>query len=91
MDCIDGSIKKPEEASAQYMAWMRYDVMIKGWLATVMEKAINSSVSIAVVAVLWTNLEERFGKESTPRVYKLKQTLNNTSQEGASISSHYIN
>ncbi|XP_076960151.1 uncharacterized protein LOC143636448 [Bidens hawaiensis] len=40
---IDGSIKKPEPSANTYMAWMRCDAMIKGWLTTAMEKEIRTN------------------------------------------------
>ncbi|KAI3719404.1 hypothetical protein L6452_20301 [Arctium lappa] len=87
---VNGSIKKPEEESTQYMLWMRCDAMIKGWLTTTMEKDIRSSVKYAnTAAEIWTNLEERFGKESAPRAYELKQTLTTTTQNDASVSAYY--
>ncbi|KAJ0580529.1 putative RNA-directed DNA polymerase [Helianthus annuus] len=72
------------------MAWMRCDAMIKGWLTTAMEKEIRSSVKYASTsAEIWKDLSERFGKESAPRAYELKQQLGNTRQEGASVSAYY--
>ncbi|KAJ0576816.1 putative retrotransposon Copia-like protein [Helianthus annuus] len=43
---IDGSIKKPETTSKDYMAWMRSDAMIKGWLTTAMEKIHKKQLQI---------------------------------------------
>ncbi|XP_024969266.1 uncharacterized protein LOC112508757 [Cynara cardunculus var. scolymus] len=87
---VNGSIKRPEEESAQYMLWMRCDAMIKGWLTTAMEKDIRSSIKHAnTAAEIWADLEERFGKESAPRAYELKQTLTTTALNGASVSVYY--
>lgn len=47
---MDGSIKKPEKNESSYMAWMRCDAMIKGWLTTAMEKEIRGSVKYANIA-----------------------------------------
>ncbi|XP_023764941.1 uncharacterized protein LOC111913470 [Lactuca sativa] len=90
IDFVDGTIPKPIDASANYMPLMRCDAMVKGWLTTTMEKDIRSSVKYAnTVAEIWADLEEQFGKESAPRAYELKQTLNNTSQDVASVSAYY--
>ncbi|XP_076905318.1 uncharacterized protein LOC143561047 [Bidens hawaiensis] len=43
----DGSIEKPEPDSPTYMAWIRCDAMLKGWLNTAMEKEIRTSVKYA--------------------------------------------
>ncbi|XP_024982943.1 uncharacterized protein LOC112519181 [Cynara cardunculus var. scolymus] len=87
---IDGSIKKPEKTASNYMAWMRCDAMIKGWLTTSMEKEIRSSVKYAnSAAEIRDDLKERFGKESAPRAYELKQLLMVTRQDGTSVSAYY--
>lgn len=38
---------------------------------------------------IWSDLLERFGKESAPRAYELKQTLTATHKNGSSISRYY--
>lgn len=38
---------------------------------------------------IWVDLQERFGKESAPRAYELKQSLTHTHLEGMSISAYY--
>jgi len=87
---IDGTIKRPEADDASYMAWMRCDAMIKGWLTTAMEKEIRGSVKYANSASeIWKDLKERFGKESAPRAYELKQAISNTRQEGMTVSAYY--
>ncbi|XP_022000581.1 uncharacterized protein LOC110898135 [Helianthus annuus] len=87
---MDGSIKKPEKGSQTYMPWMRCDAMIKGWLTTAMEKEIRSSVKYANTAVeIWSDLKERFGKETAPRAYELKQTLSATVQGDTSVSAYF--
>ncbi|XP_076922198.1 uncharacterized protein LOC143583908 [Bidens hawaiensis] len=87
---IDGSIKKPEPIANTYMAWLRCDVMIKGWLKTTMEKEIRTSVRYAKTAHdIWAYLKERFGKESAPLAYELIQTLITTKQEGTSVSAYF--
>ncbi|KAI3722511.1 hypothetical protein L2E82_33550 [Cichorium intybus] len=87
---IDGTIVKPEKTSKEYMAWMRCDAMIKGWLTTAMEKEIRGSVKYASTASeIWSDLRERFGKESAPRAYELKNQLSTTRQDGTSVSAYY--
>ncbi|KAF5784023.1 putative RNA-directed DNA polymerase [Helianthus annuus] len=87
---VDGTLKKPEEKDTNHMSWLRCDAMIKGWLTTAMEKEIRVSVKYANSArEIWTDLQERFGKESAPRAYELKQLLVTTKQEGSSVSAYY--
>ncbi|KAI3523164.1 hypothetical protein L1887_01221 [Cichorium endivia] len=87
---VDGTLQKPEKTHANHMAWLRCDAMLKGWLTTAMEKEIRSSVKYASTAQdIWNDLRERFGKESAPRAYELKQLLTTTKQDGASVSAYY--
>ncbi|KAJ0593270.1 putative retrotransposon Copia-like protein [Helianthus annuus] len=87
---VDGTIPKPEQADETYMALMRCDAMVKGWLTTAMDKDIRASVKYAnTAAEIWKDLKERFGKESAPRAYELKQMLNVTKQDGATVSAYY--
>ena len=79
---VDGSLLKPDKNDDKYM--------IKGWLTTAMEKEIRSSVKYANTALeIWNDLHERFGKESAPRAYELKQSVTQTRQEGASVSAYF--
>ncbi|KAJ9542625.1 hypothetical protein OSB04_029131 [Centaurea solstitialis] len=90
IEFVDGTIKKPEKASKDYMPWMRVDAMIKGWLTTAMEKNIRNSVKYAGTALeIWSDLSERFGKESAPRAYELKQKTASTRQGNASVSTYF--
>ncbi|XP_022008139.1 uncharacterized protein LOC110907465 [Helianthus annuus] len=90
MGFIDGSIKKPEPNSSAYMAWMRCDAMLKGWLNTAMEKEIRTSVKYTCTAQeIWADLKERFGKGNAPRAYELKQLLTTMKQEGTTVSAYY--
>ncbi|XP_076937402.1 uncharacterized protein LOC143605019 [Bidens hawaiensis] len=38
---------------------------------------------------IWCDLKERFGKESAPLAYELKQSLIDTRQDGLSVSAYY--
>ncbi|XP_023766036.1 uncharacterized protein LOC111914554 [Lactuca sativa] len=87
---VDGTIQKPEKGTKEYMPWMRCDAMIKGWLTTATEKSIRDSVKYAnTAAEIWDDLHERFGKESLPRAYELKQKIAATRQDGNSVSVYY--
>ncbi|KAF5769630.1 putative RNA-directed DNA polymerase [Helianthus annuus] len=69
---------------------MRCDAMIKGWLTASMEKTIRGSVKYAnTSAEIWADLKERFGKESAPRAYELKQKITVTRQDNNSVSAYY--
>ncbi|XP_023742945.1 uncharacterized protein LOC111891088 [Lactuca sativa] len=87
---VDGSIKRLETESEKYLPWMHCDAMIKGWLTTAMEKEIRNNVKYAKTATeIWQDLKERFGKESAPKAYELKQAMNNTRQDDTTVSAYY--
>lgn len=69
---------------------MRCDTMIKGWLTISIVKDIRSSMKYAnTTSDIWSDREERLGKEGAPQAYELKQSFTTTRQEGSSISSYY--
>ncbi|XP_071727907.1 uncharacterized protein [Rutidosis leptorrhynchoides] len=87
---VDKTIPKLVKTSPEYMMWKRCDAMVNGWLTIAMKKEIRNSVKYANAASkIWDDLKERFGKESVPRAYELKQTLQLTHQDGTSISVYY--
>lgn len=87
---IDGTIEKPVVDSKDYMSWMRSDALIKGWLDTAMVEEIRTSVKYASTSQeIWEDLKERFGKETAPKAYKLKQSMSIARQEGLSVSAYY--
>lgn len=56
--------------------------MVKGWLKSGMDKEVRSSVRyVSTAREIWMDLEERFAKESTPRVYELKCAITLLRQE----------
>ncbi|KAJ0462069.1 putative transcription factor interactor and regulator CCHC(Zn) family [Helianthus annuus] len=90
IEFVDGTLPKPDKTDKRYKQWMRCDAMIKGWLTTAMEKEIRNSVKYANTALeIWNDLHERFGKESAPRTYELKQSITTTRQEGSSVSAYF--
>nr|GEU67346.1 putative reverse transcriptase, RNA-dependent DNA polymerase, Gag-polypeptide of LTR copia-type [Tanacetum cinerariifolium] len=89
-DFVDGTLKKPETSSSEYKSWMRCDAMIKGWLTITMEKGIRDSVKyVNTSSEIWSDLKERFRKESAPRAYELKKKTTATRQEDSSVSTYY--
>ncbi|KAL7585422.1 hypothetical protein Lser_V15G42151 [Lactuca serriola] len=87
---IGGSIKKPDTEYEKYLPWMHCNEMIKSWLTTEMEKEICNNVKYVKTATeIWQDLKERFGKESAPKAYELKQAMNSTRQDDTTISAYY--
>ncbi|XP_051134176.1 uncharacterized protein LOC127253569 [Andrographis paniculata] len=64
--------------------------MIKEWLTIAMDKEIQGSVNYAKSAAeIWSDLQQRFGKESAPHAYELKQSISSTRHEGMAVSAYY--
>nr|GEW06400.1 putative reverse transcriptase, RNA-dependent DNA polymerase, Gag-polypeptide of LTR copia-type [Tanacetum cinerariifolium] len=54
------------------------------------KKGIRDSVKYAnTSSEIWSDLKERFGKESAPRAYELKKKITATRQEGSIVSTYY--
>ncbi|KAF5785448.1 putative retrotransposon gag domain-containing protein [Helianthus annuus] len=55
-----------------------------------MQKEIRTRVKYAnTAAEIWKDLHERFGKESAPRTYEIKQSITMTRQEESTVSAYY--
>lgn len=68
---IGGTIKKTVIDSKDYMPQMTSDAMIKGWLNTVMEREIRTSVNYVTTSQeIWEDLKEHFKNESAPKAYE---------------------
>lgn len=73
---VDGSIPVPDESAPEFPLWKRCNAMVKGWLVVAMDKEIKNSVKHTKTAhEIWSDLKERFGKESAPKAYELKRDL----------------
>ena len=60
--------------------------MVKSWLTKTMEKEIRTSFKYAnATLTIWSDLRERFEKESAPRAYELKNQLIDIHQDGTSV------
>lgn len=55
-----------------------------------MDKDIQNNVQYACTASkIWSDLNERFGKESALKAYELKQKIASTRQSGNSVSTYF--
>ncbi|XP_076950436.1 uncharacterized protein LOC143623398 [Bidens hawaiensis] len=87
---VVGTLKKPENEDVNQISWLRCDAMIRGFLATTMEKEISVSVRYANSAEeIWNDLPGCFEKESAPRAYELKKLLTTTKKYESSVSTYY--
>lgn len=90
IDFVDGTITMPSVKSNFLAHWMRCNTMVKGWLKSSMDKEVRSSVRYSSTArKICIDLEERFAKESVPRVYELKHAITLLRQENFSVLAYF--
>lgn len=90
MGFVDGTISMPNANSWDLAHWMRCNAMVKGWLKSNMDKEVRTNVRYANTArEIWIDLEERFAKESAPRVYELKRAITLLKQEKLSVPTYF--
>ncbi|OMO52902.1 hypothetical protein CCACVL1_29020 [Corchorus capsularis] len=73
-----------------YGEWMSCNAMVIGWLKSAMDKEVRGTVRYAKTArEIWVVLEERFGKESSPRVYEIRRAITVLRQEKMTMLAYY--
>lgn len=87
---VDGTLKQPAADSADLSFWIRCDAMVKGWIKSAMEKDVRKSVRYAKTArEIWSDLSERFGKGSAPRLYELRRDIACLRQDKQLVALYY--
>ncbi|CAH9122533.1 unnamed protein product [Cuscuta epithymum] len=86
---VNGDLPMPEAKSPYLPYWQRANAMVKAWLNSSMELFLRQSVKFKTAREIWTDLEERFGKESAPRAYELRCSLGAIRQDGQSVSAYF--
>ncbi|XP_057953776.1 uncharacterized protein LOC131148055 [Malania oleifera] len=77
-------------SSPEARQWKQCNVMVISWLLNSISKDISSSVIYCKSAyVIWTDLKDRYSQVNGPRLYKLKQDINNLIQGSLSSSVIY--
>ncbi|XP_054778358.1 uncharacterized protein LOC129286423 [Prosopis cineraria] len=87
---VDGTLSMSSVDSSELSAWMHCNAMVKGWLKSLMVKDVCISVRYVKSArVIWTDLEERFGKGNVPHVYELRRQVAMMRQDRSSAPTYY--
>lgn len=75
---VNGKIKKLDEASASYFAWLRCNTMVCSWLFNAMTKELfDSFVYCDSTAQIWSELHDRFSQSNSPRIYEIQRHIVN--------------
>ncbi|XP_021888991.1 uncharacterized protein LOC110807975 [Carica papaya] len=87
---IDGSYDQPSNTDSHAAAWSRCNSMVISWLLNAVTKEIADSLLYHESAQsIWTNLQLRYQQSNAPRIYQLKQSMNNLVQGSLSINAFY--
>ncbi|KAA8532313.1 hypothetical protein F0562_032346 [Nyssa sinensis] len=88
---LDGTIDKPPSTSGILLSlWERCNDMLVSWLQNAISPPLRPSVAFVDNAqALWLELHDCFSPQNGPRIYELKKTLANFSQETDTVSTYY--
>ncbi|XP_074305190.1 uncharacterized protein LOC141640232 [Silene latifolia] len=90
---VDGTVKKPtDEGSYEAVAWRQCNAMVKGWLRSVIDEKLHSSITFSAAASvfdIWKELKERYSTGNAPRVHQLKSELSECRQGTRSVVEYY--
>ncbi|XP_074297679.1 uncharacterized protein LOC141628432 [Silene latifolia] len=78
---IEGKVNKPEgddeEESVELVAWRQCNAMLRAWLRNVIDPKLHPSITFSQpVEDIWEELRARYSADNAPRVYQLKNELN---------------
>ena len=88
---IDRSITKPKPKEgvgfSEYHAWDMMNSMICSWILNVIEPRLLLSVAyVETDAVMWQDLQKRYGVANAPRIYQLKAGIADCKQGGLDMA-----
>ncbi|GKV50237.1 hypothetical protein SLEP1_g56949 [Rubroshorea leprosula] len=90
MGFVDGTLRKPEIDSPNYASWKKCNSMVLSWILNTISKELHDSVAYAdSVREVWNDLQERFSKGNTTRVYELKLELATMVQQDRSVAAYF--
>ncbi|CAH9146646.1 unnamed protein product [Cuscuta epithymum] len=88
---FDGTLKQPDETSADLDEWWTVNSMIVAWIFNTIDPALRTSISYRDVARdLWEDIKERFSVGNGVKIYQVKAELSDCKQKsGETIMSYY--
>ena len=87
---VDGTIKQPDEDSADLEDWWTNNSLLVSWIMNTIEPSLQSTMSHMEVAKdLWANIKERFSIVNGPRIQQLKAELVECKQRRLTIVTYY--
>ena len=88
---ITGTINQPtDQADPLFDLFERCNDMVVSWLQNSISTSIRSSIAFVDSARdIWLDLQVCFSHQNGPRIYQLKKTFANLSQENDTVSLYY--
>ncbi|XP_041011401.1 uncharacterized protein LOC121255189 [Juglans microcarpa x Juglans regia] len=88
---LNGTLSKPSNPADPLVdLWDRCNDMVVSWIQNSISLPLRSSLAFVDDAHdIWTELQERFSPQNGPRIYELKKTLVNLSQENDIVNGYY--
>ncbi|KAL0393131.1 UNVERIFIED_CONTAM: hypothetical protein Sradi_2535900 [Sesamum radiatum] len=89
---IDGRYAMPEKTSDIYETWIRVDSIVTSWILNAITKTISKAFLYTKSSrQLWLDLEERYGENDGPLVYKLQRDIASISQGTLNVVEYFNN
>lgn len=88
---ITGTISQPtDQEDPLFDLFERCNDMVVSWLQNSISNSIRSSIAFVDSARdIWLDLQDRFSHQNGPRIYQLRKSLANLSQETDPVSVYY--
>ncbi|KAL0413726.1 UNVERIFIED_CONTAM: Retrovirus-related Pol polyprotein from transposon RE1 [Sesamum radiatum] len=89
---IDGWYTMPDETADTYETWIRVDSMVTSWILNAISKRISKAFLYTKSSrQLWLDLEEQYGENNGPLVYKLQRDISSISQGTMNVVEYFNN
>lgn len=87
---IDGTLPRPADVDKKLEAWLSVNSMIVGWIRTLIEPRVRSTVTFIIDAhKLWENLKQRFAVGNKVRIHQLMEQLASCRQNGEPVIGYF--
>lgn len=87
---VDGTIKRPDDSSADLPQWIKCDYTVTCWIINSMKSDISQDfMNVSFTFDLWQDLHEKFTQNSGPQIFHLEHELYQTKQGNLSVAAYF--
>lgn len=87
---VNDKLLKPPKDLPEEEAWEKCYSMVIGWLYSVIDKKLHSSITYQATAkAIWDELKERFSQGSSIRIHQLKREITLLGQGNFSVTEYF--